>query len=288
MIVSMRKNGMREPVIVGARRMTASKRKVFEQLGDVKVFSLEDATYSLPCYKPLMMLQARTPYVTWVDADGFFRGNCSERLKPVLADQIHVRVRGPEEEAVAFRGFASSSEDPAHIPALILNAWRDDVNGLSRPLITRSCLSCLISVHATSREFLRKWHNQTMDMLPPGDVDGSDPVLKYYHLLSESVFNSMLAFWSKAPRVSPSYALDKDPNACYIHFPARPKPWRGWPSESIAHFSEYVALVEWARKQGFRLPGKVPFALKRRNRILCSILQIPVACVARIVRLFWR
>ena len=284
LISSMRKNGMNEPVLVGVRHFKPWQRMVLEQLGGVRLFTLDDVTYSLPCYKALMMLQVKTPYVTWVDADGFFTGNCSDRLKPAENDQIHIRMRGPEEEPMVFRGFAASDEDVSSIPDTILNAWRDDISGLQNPAITRSCSSCVVSVHESSRDFLRKWHYQTMSVLPSGEVSVSDPVLKYYHMLSESVLNSVLAFWPQAPKVTASYALDKDPSACYVHFSAHPKPWHGWPKKSFAHFGEYIAVVEWARSKGYRMPGKIPFSLKRRNRAFCALWQIPMSLLGRVRR----
>lgn len=39
------------------------------------------------------MLEATTDYVTWVDADACFKGNCSNLLRPPAADQIHIRMR---------------------------------------------------------------------------------------------------------------------------------------------------------------------------------------------------
>ena len=276
MISSLRCAGMDERVIVGTRGFDREAEDILSQLGDVSFYPLDDFQRSLTCCKPLVMLQAGTDYITWADSDAFFFGNCSARLIPETPEEIHVRMRSPEEMPQAFRGYCYG-EDGSRIPQAVLDVWRDNLHGLDKPRITRSCSACFLSVHRSARPFLEKWHEQMMTVLPTGNVGVVDRSLKYYHQLDESVLNSCLAFFPDAPRVAGTYRLDKDPDEIFIHFIGQPKPWQGWTPSSIRHFPRYVSVVEFARKQGWRMPGEIPWCLKRENRWLCRMLQYPVS-----------
>jgi len=275
MIASLRKNGMDEPVIVGTKGFDSESAAILDQLGNVRLFPLDDFSRSLTCCKALVMLQPETDYITWVDSDGFFVGNCSQRLIPEATDQIHVRMRSPEEQPQAFKGY-TYGEDGHQIPAAVLEVWKKNIGGLDSPRIRRSCSACFLSVHKSARPFLQKWHEQMMSVLPANDIGVVDRSLKYYHQLDESVLNSCLAFFPQAPRVAETYRLNKDPNEFFIHFIGQPKPWRGWPPSAIRHFDRYVSVAEFAQAQGWRLPGPLPASLKRENKLLCTLLQHPV------------
>ena len=275
LIVSMRKAGMDEPVLVGAYNFTPEAEDVLTQLGDVTIFTLKDIDHSLTCYKPLVMQQTETEYITWIDGDGFFIGNCSKRLPPLSPDEIHIRMRQPEENSQAFRGY-EYGEDARSIPKAVLDAWKADVGSDSEPRIPRNCVACSFSIHRSAVPFLRKWHEQMMKVLPAGNVGVVDHTLKYYHMLDESVLNSVLCFYSGAPRVSDSYRLDKDPNELFGHFGGAPKPWIGWAPHSFKHFDKYTAVADWAVGQGYKLPGPLPFSLDPKHKTMCRLLQHPV------------
>ena len=98
LIASRRKTGMDEPVVVGAYDFTPEAEAILTQLGDVTIYPLSGMTRSLTCCKPLVMLQAKTEYITWADSDAYFVGNCSERLPPLSPGEIHSRMRAPEEK----------------------------------------------------------------------------------------------------------------------------------------------------------------------------------------------
>ena len=281
MIASLRRNGMDEPVIVGTRNFDAEAASLLTSLNDVSLFSLDDFNRSLTCCKAMAMLRAETEYITWVDSDGFFSGNCSARLIPETPDQIHIRMRSAAEQPQAFRGYAYG-EDGHQIPRAILEVWRENVKGLDSPRIRRSCSACFLSVHRSARPFLEKWHEQMMTVLPAGNIGVVDRSLKYYHQLDESVLNSCLAFFPQAPRVSETYRLDKDPRELFIHFIGQPKPWQGWTPSSIRHFDRYVDVVEFAESRGWRMPGALPASLKRKNRLWCSLLRYPVSLKCKI------
>ncbi len=276
MIASLRQNGMDEPVIVGTKGFDPEAEAILTQMGDVRFYPLDDFQRSLTCCKAQVMLQAETDYITWVDSDGFFSGNCSARLIPETTEEIHVRMRSPEEQPDAFKGYLYG-EDGHQIPQAVLDVWKKDVGGLDAPRIRRSCSACFLSVHRSARPFLEKWHHQMMTVLPTGNVGVVDRSLKYYHQLDESALNSCLTFFPEAPRVAKTYRLNKDPNEIFIHFIGQPKPWQGWIPSAFRHFDRYVSVSEFARSQGWKMPGEIPYCLKPGNKWLCRLLQYPVS-----------
>ena len=270
LICSMRKNGMDEPVIAGVLNVTPEEEEILTGPGNVTVFPLRNISRSLTCCKPLVMLQARTEYITWADCDGFFTGNCSERLIPLREDEIHIRVRRSRENRSVYRRCAGNRMG-SNIPKKILHAWQKDVCDLSFPRISRSCSACFLSVHRSFLPFLAQWQEQMETVLPPVNAGVVDRSLKYYHQLDESVLNSLLAFSSLAPRPSGEYRLDKVPEEMFIHFVGRPKPWEDWSCRSFRHFDSYTDVAEYALRKGYPLPGgKLPFPLDRKNRTRCS------------------
>ena len=98
LVASMRKSGMDEPVIVGGKNLSKDAVEMLERLGGVRVIPVDTAR-SLTCMKPEIMLAADTDYITWVDGDGFFTGNCSSRLIPERPDEIHIRKRTSRKSA---------------------------------------------------------------------------------------------------------------------------------------------------------------------------------------------
>ena len=275
LIVSMRKSGMDEPVLVGCRGFTANDGRILGQLGDVEIYEVPDDGRSLTCCKASVMLKAETDYITWVDGDGFFTGNCSSLLPPPAIDQLHIRMRGMAENRLAFHGF-SFGESGETIPEAVLSAWCRDVGESEIAAISRSCSACCFSLHISRRRFLERWEEQINKCLPCNDVGVVDRGLKYYHQLDESTLNSVLCFSRSAPGVTESWGLDKDPERMFIHFIGTPKPWQGWNSCAYRHFDLYVELVEYAISRGWELPSPVPYSLRRGNRRLCRMLILPL------------
>lgn len=276
LIASMRRSGMDEPVLVYGSGFESRDERVLQALGDVRIVPVGSAVRSLTCSKADAMLLADTEYVTWVDCDGFFTGNVSELLVPPSPDEIHIRMRGELENSHAFASHLFGS-DGRSIPPEVLNQWRKDVPGaLALPANPRSCSACLFSLHRSHRDFLEMWREQMAKVLPAGNVGVVDQRLLFYHQLDESVLNSLLCFMPGAPKVTPSYRLDKDPNALFVHFVCHPKPWAGWTNYSYRHYERYLAVVDYAIRSGLELPGPLPFSLRRKNRLLCRLLCRPV------------
>lgn len=277
LIASMRKSGMEEPVIVCAAGCGERESRILEGLGGVRVVPAPPTARTLACSKPDAMLLADTEFVTWVDSDGFFTGNVSEKLVPLSPGEIHIRMRGEAENALAFASHRFGGDGRA-IPAEVLEAWRKDVPGAweAAPGIPRCCSDCLLSLHRSHRSLLEAWRDQMARVLPSGNVGVVDRRLPFYHQLDESVLNSLLCFLPGAPRVSDEYRLDREPEALFVHFVCHPKPWVGWTPSSLPKFGRYLDVVDYAVEAGLELPGPLPFSLRRENRAWCSLLAGPV------------
>lgn len=276
LIVSMRRSGMDEPVIVYGSGFESRDERVLGALGDVRIVPVAPSVRSLTCSKADAMLLADTEYVTWVDCDGFFTGNVSELLPPPSSDEIHIRMRGEEENSLAFASHQFGS-DGRSIPPEVLEQWRKDVPGaLALPANPRSCSACLFSLPRSHRDLLEMWREQMAKVLPAENVGVVDQRSLFYHQLDESVLNSLLCFMPGAPKVTATYRLDKDPKALFVHFVCHPKPWAGWTTYSFRHYERYLAVVDYAVRSGLELPGPLPFSLRRKNRFLCRLLCRPV------------
>lgn len=288
LIASMRAAGMDESVIVGTKGFSDRDRRVLEQFGGVAFLSLDHADHSLTCHKAEVMLAADSDYVTWADSDALFTGNCSTLLAPPDAAQIHVRRRDVAEMGLAF--------PPPYDLARILPTWRVDVASAAGidvaaiPEVTaadvaafRSCSACFLSVARSQERFLRVWH-ELMMRLPKGDVGVVDRSLACYHQLDESCLNAALAFLPDAPRVTETYALDKDSSRLFAHFVGSPKPWVAWTPSAFRFFDETVRIVAWAEQEGLTLPGPVPLSLKATNKGLCRLLARPLELQTKIQR----
>lgn len=268
---SMRKSGMDEPILVGTQKFDDRCYRVLKQLGNVEFISLDHAERSLTCYKAEAMLKANTEYVTWIDSDGIFTGNCSELLPPPDDTQIHIRKRVKQDMPYAFPPEFNLHE--------ILPQWKKDVEsfsgktGAAVPAIEDfcSCSACSMSIARKQDDFLRLWNAMMMTHLPKVNIGVVDKTLRCYHQLDESCLNACLLFAPNAPKITETYQLNKDRNRLFVHFYGRPKPWIGWIPSSVRHFDATVSIVEWAISEKLELPSAIPFSLKRSHKILCTL-----------------
>jgi len=272
LIVSMRKNSMNEPVLVQGENYAESDIAVLKQFSDVKVLNRTDSFgRNLTCSKPDAMLLADTDYITWVDCDSIFYGNCSRYLT-VDPEHIHVQMRGIMENAQVFSKSYEANDVYGSIPAKILDAWQKDIGEKTEPALRTCCSACFISIHRSHRALLEKWRDQMLKVLPSGDVGVCDKRSFAYFQTDESVLNSVLCFSRVAIPPTDNFLLDKDPDAFHIHFAYQPKPWQMWNMYTIKHFDKTVELVEWAVAQGYKTPGPVPVSLQRKYRKLNHLL----------------
>ena len=155
LIASARKSGMEEPFLVGVKKFTPQAERILTQCGGVEIVPLDGANRSLTCLKPHVMLKAATAHVTWADSDAFFTGNVSSILPPASPEEIHFRLRGPDEMPGAFQGHTLGRGDSL-IPEDILAVWRRDVAEIAghaserpRYATTGSACFCACSILST-------------------------------------------------------------------------------------------------------------------------------------------
>ncbi len=277
LIASARKSGMDEPFLVGCKSFTPKAEQILTQLGGVSCVSLDDASRSLTCYKPFVMLKATTEFVTWADSDAFFTGNVSDILKPAPPEGIHFRLREPSEKpGMSWRHFFSG--DYSKVPSEVLEAWRQDLKdiagtALDTPRFTTTGSACFCSLSLKQhRRFLEIWHELQMKVLPDKDVGVVDNSLRIYPQLDESTLNACLTFLPDAPTPQPVFRMDKERERLFVHFIAQPKPWQGWTKRAFRFFDDYVGVLDWAISKGYELPGPVPPCLKASNKTIMKLL----------------
>jgi hypothetical protein len=271
LIASMRKNSMNEPVLVQGVDYTESDIAILKQFTDVQILSSHNTRRNLTCSKPAAMLMADTDYITWVDCDSIFYGNCSRYLT-ADPDHIHVEMRASKDNAGVFARFYEPDDTYGDIPAKILDVWRQDIGENTEPALHSCCSCCFVSLHRSHRAILEKWRDQMQKVLPDDNVGVYDKRSFAYFQTDESVLNSVLFFSRVAVPPAEHYMLASDPDAFHIHFAYQPKPWRMWNSYTIQYFDKTVELVEWAVAQGYKTPGPVPVSLQRKYRKLNHLL----------------
>jgi len=275
LIASMRCHQMPEPVIVLGFGLHEADKQALTALGEVLVVDAEPSQRSLTCSKPDAMLLAKTDYVTWVDCDGFFTGNCSEKLLWPDPEMIHIRLREEPENAAVFRHLGKFRQTPP----VILDVWRRDVGEREESRLSTCCSACFMSLHRRHFPFLQHWSEQIKRVLPSDDVGVVDRRSFAYFQTDESVLNSLLCFAAEAPTVSPRYQLNMDPDALYVHFISHPKPWSCWTPRAFKYFAQYTAVLDWARGQNLPLPGSIPLALRSDQywlNFLRSRVSVPI------------
>lgn len=285
LVVSMRQHGMDEPVLVGTYDWPQQWLEDIQRLPGVSTFAMStEDKRNLTCSKPVIMLQAKTEIITWVDCDGIFSGNCRDRIF-AENNQIYIRSRGSIETCDLYRRERSLGDPADTIPPKILDTWQHDVGEREEPLRLRSCSACLISVQRSQLGFIEKWHQQMLKVLPNDllDVINKDSVA--YLQTDESVINSLLCFAQDAPLVTENYRANRIEEGCFLHFTYAPKPWQMWNHYAIRFYDHTIDAVEFGIKAGWLPQAKLPYTLKRKNKLLCQLLAPMAKNVVRFKKL---
>ena len=100
LVASMRMNGMRQPVIVGAMDWTEEMKRRILALEGVSVHDLAKSRRCVTCQKPMLMNldDISTEWVCWADSDAVFVGDCTEWLSGENPDEIVIRRYSPPPE----------------------------------------------------------------------------------------------------------------------------------------------------------------------------------------------
>ena len=149
LVASMRKNGMRHPVVVGTTDWTdAMKRRVLS-LGGVTLRELPKTRQCVACQKPLLMGcdDVKTDWVCWADADGMFVGDCSEWLVGEDPDEIVIRKYDPAPSDFTDANLAVWKRDVARVcgKATECSRYETRVN------------TAFIVINRKWKDFLERW-----------------------------------------------------------------------------------------------------------------------------------
>ena len=262
LVASMRRNGMPQPVVVGAMDWTDKMRSLVTSLGDVTIVDVPRSRQCMACQKPAMMASdaVKTDWVCWADGDGAFVGDCSEWLTGDSPDEIVVRKYDPP---------------PPDFTPENLEIWRRDValhtgRALEKSRYATRVNAPFIVIHRKQFPFLRRWQEQIGNVLPP-DVE---IIMKHgtaYFQTDESVLGSLLCFDPAAPKVADHYRANGsvDRNRYFAHFAYNPKPWRMWNSFSGKYHDAVMQVVDWLLEQKIVAPSDLPLSLRRRWWWLC-------------------
>ncbi|MBR1836946.1 MAG: glycosyltransferase [Kiritimatiellae bacterium] len=269
LVASMRMNGMGNPVVVGARGWDRKMRMRLRSLGGVKIADMAEGDRCAACDKPQIMTRPEvgTDWVCFVDADGVFKGDCSDFLHADDEDEFMMRRHDPP---------------PADFTPENLGIWRRDVGkhqgrALPRSRMDTRALSGFVAAHRKWFPFLRRWKDQMEKVLPP-DVGIVMKRGSAYFQTDESVLSSLLCFFPDAPRVSATYKAggDLDPSRKYVHFGYNPKPWTMWNAHAARFRESAYAVADWLVERGVVARRDLPLPLRRGAWPLYRLL-VPLA-----------
>lgn len=253
---SMRMNGMRHPVVIGAKDWSDTMKDRVSALGGVTFHDITWTRQCVTCQKPLLMNldDIETEWVCWADADGMFVGDCSEWLVGDDPNEIVIRQYNPV---------------PPDFNEVNLEVWRKDVERLCGKALSKSRYATRVNapfivLHRKWRPFLDRWQRQITNVLPP-DVA---IIMKHgspYFQTDESVLGSLICFDPEAPKVAERYKANGsvDRGRYFAHFAYNPKPWQMWNSYSMRWRGEVLFVVDWLVSEGFVKKSEVPISLRR-------------------------
>lgn len=256
LVASMRRNGMRHPVVVGAMDWTDRMKNLVLPLGNVTIVDLPKSRQCVACQKPTMMASdaVKTDWSCWVDSDGLFVGDCTEWLTGNDVDEVRIKRCNPP---------------PSDFTPENLSIWKHDVerfwgHSLPESRYATRVQSGVILIHKKWHPFLARWAVQIKNVLP-SDVGILMKQGTAYHQTDESVLSSLLCFDTDAPRVSEAYKFDghTDKTRFYAHFGYNPKPWQMWNTYASRWREETFLTVEWLVENGFVKRNEIPLPLRR-------------------------
>lgn len=281
---SMRKHGMDEPLLVGTYNWNGAWLDAISRLPGVSTVPLDTSDRRcVTCSKPHIMLQAKSDFVTWVDCDGIFHGNCSNLL---TGDEecIHMRPRTPDENCDLYRKIRPAGEEPGRVPSNVLEIWRKDVGQRENPMRLLSCSTGVISIHRRHLDFIEHWRQQILKVLPDNVGIVQHRSIAYFQT-DDSVLNSLLFFAEDALEVGKSYSLDDPSGSFYIHYGFSPKPWKMWNAHTIRYLPQTMELMEWCIQNRLLPPEPLPFPLNPRYSAFQPLLAPTAKWLARYKKL---
>jgi hypothetical protein len=249
--------------------LSDKEKQFFKQFEGVKVFDADLSNKRNPTTrKGEAILTAEndgSEYITLLDGDCIVTGDITLYL--TLEDKaLYVRFKSKKEDGMVFSSRYDKDDELGTIPKKILEIWKKDVGENNNPSISNTVTGGNLIVHHTYLNFIRKWHNQIMKVVPnKHQTKAHDHSSFAYSQLDESVLNSLLAFAKDVPPLK-RHLLDKDPNAYIAHLgPSNPKFWVLWPKNKLEYFNKVMFFIDWAKKKGYKIPN-LSWSLKKRNK----------------------
>ena len=262
LVASMRMNGMRHPVVVGAMDWTPEMKRRVEALGGVTILELPFSRQCVACQKPMLMIcdDVKTDWVCWADGDGAVVGDCSEWLTGDTPEEFVIRKYDPVPPDFNPATWAVWKEDVARFQGAAREECRWDTR------VNTAFIVC----HRQNFPFLRRWQTQIEKVLPP-DVE---IIMKHgtaYFQTDESVLASLLCFYPSAPPIADRYRANRsaDKDRYFAHFAYNPKPWQMWNPNSLRWRPIIMPIVDWLIEQKIVTPSELPLPLRRRWWPLC-------------------
>lgn len=254
---SMRRYGMKEPLLVGAVNWPERLKDKLRAVGGVAFVDLPGDRRSVTCQKPEMMMHpdVKTPWVSWADCDGIFIGDCSDLMLPKSEGEILIRRYSPP---------------PPDFTPENVEVWRRDVGERETPRLDTRLNAPFISIHRSQMPFLRHWREQMAKVLPT-DVGIVMARNSPYFQTDESVLGSLLLFAHDAPEVAATYTMNgstTNGERYFAHFAYNPKPWQMWNGHCLKWYEQTMGVVDWLLERGIAEPREVPFALRRSHESL--------------------
>jgi hypothetical protein len=268
LIVSLRRYNVQAVIHVLSVGLSPEEKALIEQFPDVHVFEGDPANLRNPtCRKAEAILTAadtKADVISLLDADCIINGDITPYLDQEVKG-LSACLKPPSEDGAVFRKRYDPDDEFGTIPKRVLAQWRQDVGERTEPAIANTACGGNLSIHRDYLDFVRRWHEQMMKVLPNRDLGvAHDFASTAYFQLDESVLNSLLAFAHKTPPLSRSN-FDLNPDACVLHLgPCNPRYWAFWRKDRLRYYRPVMDLLDWARAQGYKLP-KLPWALNKKQ-----------------------
>lgn len=255
LVASMRRNGMKHPVVVGAMDWPEDMKRRVLSLGGVTIHELAKDRRCVTCQKPMLMNldEVKTPWVCWADSDAVFVGDCSEWLV------------GDDEDAITIRRY---SPPPSDFTPANLETWKNDIQRICGKALDKSRYDTrfnapFIVIHRKWADFLKRWQRQIETVLPD-DVEIIMSKGSAYFQTDESVLGSLLCFDPDAPIACTTYKANGsvDRSRYFAHFAYNPKPWQMWNGYSLKWHEVLAPVVDWIIANGYAKASEIPRPLR--------------------------
>ena len=267
LIASLRYYNVSIGVHVLGRGFTETDKALLTQFDNVKIFETSDRRF-LALLKPEAIFTADSEYIAWLDADCIAVGNITKYLT-APEESLQMRFRLKDEVALVYKTHYKAGDTNGSIPKAVLEIWKKDVAEKDVPAIKTTCVNNCFVMHKRHLGFIRKWQNQILKIFPK-DIAAIDKKNFAYHMVDESVLNSLLAFANDAPAIS-EYLLDKVNDAYLAHFGESLKPWNLWQKKHLKYYDLVISIIGWAQKTGYKTPP-IPPSLKRELKTVFYVL----------------